>query len=400
MRTLGYESNLADPDLWMKAETRSDGTRYYSYILLYVDDCLCIHEDAKTKLLELDRYFKMKPGSISDPDIYLGAKVKPTRLPNGVIAWGLSSSKYVQEGVRTIESYLEKHGGHKLKKRVSAPFPSDYHAELDATPELNPEFANHFQNGIGILRWCVELGRVDIITEVSVLSSHLALPREGHLQAMYHIFAYLKKKHNARIILDPTYPDVDENAFVKCDWKDFYGDIKEPIPPNAPEALGKEVDIRLYVDSSHADDRLTRRSRTGFFVFINNALVAWLSKKQATIESSVFGAEFVAMKHGIETVRGIRYKLRMMGVPISGPTFVYGDNMSVIKNTTTPESTLRKKSNSVCYHFCRESAAMDESRMTHVASEENPADIATKIIGGGIKRDHLVGMVLPDLVEK
>ena len=116
MRTLEYESSLADPDLWMKAETRSDGSRCCSCILLHVDDCLCIHEDAKSKLLELDKYFKMKPGSIGDPDIYLGVKVKPTRLENGVIAWGMSSSKYVQEGVRTIEDYLAKNGGRKLKR--------------------------------------------------------------------------------------------------------------------------------------------------------------------------------------------------------------------------------------------------------------------------------------------
>ena len=79
------------------------------------------------------------------------------------------------------------------------------------------------------------------------------------------------------------------------------------------------------------------------------ALIDWLSKRQATIEGSVFGAEFVAMKHGIETVRGIRYKLRMMGVPISSPSYIYGDNMSVINNTSKPESVLKKKSNSICY---------------------------------------------------
>jgi hypothetical protein len=74
----------------------------------------------------------------------------------------------------------------------------------------------------------------------------------------------------------------------------------------------------------------------------------------------VFGAEFVAMKLGMETLRGIRYKLRMMGVPISGPSYVFGDNMSVIHNTQRPESTLKKKGHQICYHFCRESVAMGE----------------------------------------
>ena len=64
------------------------------------------------------------------------------------------------------------------------------------------------------------------------------------------------------------------------------------------------------------------------------------------------------MKQGMEAVRGLRYKLRMIGVQISGPTYVYGDNMSVIHHTQGPESTLRKKSNSICYHAVRESVAM------------------------------------------
>ena len=76
---------------------------------------------------------------------------------------------------------------------------------------------------------------------------------------------------------------------------------------------------------------------------MNTALIDWLSKKQATIESSVFGAEFIAMKTGVDALRGISYKLRMMGVPLTGPTYIYGDNMSVVYNTSRPESTLKKK---------------------------------------------------------
>ena len=130
------------------------------------------------------------------------------------------------------------------------------------------------------------------------------------------------------------------------------------------------------------------------------APIAWLSKKQATIETSVFGAEFVAMKIGVEHIRALRYKLRMMGVPIDGPAYVYGDNMSVIHNTQRPESTLKKKSNSICYHFVRESVAMEETKTGHIRSEENCADLATKIISGGMKRSHLVSKILYDLYDE
>ncbi|KAL7462422.1 hypothetical protein ACHAXS_002795, partial [Conticribra weissflogii] len=72
----------------------------------------------------------------------------------------------------------------------------------------------------------------------------------------------------------------------------------------------------------------------------------------------VFGAEFVTMKTGVDTLRGHRYKLRMIGAALDGTTHAYGENMSVIKNTSKPESTMTKKSSTVCYHAVRESVAM------------------------------------------
>jgi hypothetical protein len=233
-----------------------------------------------------------------------------------------------------------------------------------------------------------------------MLASHLALPREGHFEVAIHVFAYLDKKHNSRIVFDPSYPSIDHSKFKECDWRAFYGDAKEAIPPNAPEPRGKEIDLRLFVDSDHAGDQAIRRSRTGFFVFLNMAPIVWYSKRQPTVESSVFGAEFVAMKNGMETVRGLRYKLRMMGVPLSGPTLMYGDNMSVIHNTQRPESTLKKKSNSICYHAIREAVAMGECLTTHIPTDQNPADICTKVLPGGRKRDHLISLVLYDLCDE
>ena len=310
----------------------------------------------------------------------------------------MSPSKYVQEAVKNVKDYLqEKEPGRPWLEKAPTPFAKDYRPEIDISPELVTDDGTYYQSQIGVLRWMVELGRVDIITEVSMLSSHLACPREGHLEAVYRIFAYLDKKHNSRMVFDPTYPEIDMSAFKECDWKEFYYEAKEPLPPNMPEPRGKEVDCRLYVDSDHAGDQLIRRSRTGFFIFLNTAPLIWFSKRQPTVETSVFGAEFVAMKNGMETLRGVRYKLRMMGIPIYGPAYVYGDNMSVIHNTQRPESMLKKKSNSVCYHYCRESVAMGESLTGHVPTLKNPADLCTKVIPGGAQRDYLVTQTMYDI---
>jgi hypothetical protein len=129
---------------------------------------------------------------------------------------------------------------------------TNYRPELGVTPILSPVEANYYQSQIGVLRWIVELGRVDITTEVSMLSSHNALPRIRHLDAVFRIFSYLKTKTNARLVLDPTYADIDYEAFQKQNWCEFYGNAKEQVPANAPPPRGKPVEIRCFVDADHA----------------------------------------------------------------------------------------------------------------------------------------------------
>jgi hypothetical protein len=350
------------------------------------------------EIAKINKRFPLKKGSVGDPDLYLGAKLRKVTLPNGVSAWSMSPSKYVQEAVRNVKKYLQgREPGRPWPKNTPTPFVNGYRPEIDISPELQGEDATYYMSQIGVLRWMVELGRVDMITEVSMLSSHLACPRDGHLEAVFRIFAYLDHKHNSRMVFDPTYPVIDMASFKECDWKEFYGSINEPVPPNMPDPRGKEVEIRLYVDSDHAGDQLVRRSRTGYFVFLNSAPLIWFSKRQPTVETSVFGAEFVAMKNGMECVRGLRYKLRMMGIPVEGPAYTYGDNMSVIHNTQRPESMLKKKSNSVCYHYCRESVAMGETMTGHVPSTKNPSNICTKVVPGGAQRDYEVSLTLYDI---
>ncbi len=170
------------------------------------------------------------------------------------------------------------------------------------------------------------------------------------------------------------------------------------IPVDMPKPLDKDVDVRMMCDSDHAGDNRTRCSCTGFLIFCNIALVDWVSKKQATIETSVFSAEFVAMEHRIEKLQWIQYNLHMMGVPLTGPSFIYADNNSQVINSTRPEPILKKKCNSICYHAVWESVAMGESLITHINSEEKSSDLLTKVIHGS-KRQKLVGNILNDIYD-
>ena len=399
MNMLHFKSCPADPDVWMRPATKSDGSKYWEYVLLYVDDVLIISEHGEAVLRgEIGKHFKLKEESIGPPSFYLGGKLRKVSLDNGTSAWAFGSSKYIQASVDNIELYL-KNRNSKLPSRCNTPTSTNYRPELDTSKECNPEDATHFQSLIGVLRWIVELGRVDICCEVSMLSSSLALPREGHLEQVYHIFAYLKKYHNAEMVFDPSDPGVEYALFPKQDWSntEFDQDEKEEIPQDMPETRGRGFVIRAYVDADHAGDCLTRRSRTGFLVYLNSAPVYWSSKKQGSCETSTFGSEFMAMKQCCEYLRGLRYKLRMMGIPVDLPSFVFGDNQSVLYNTTLPDSTLKKKSLSIAYHFVREGACKDEWRTAYINTHLNPADLLTKPLPGSEKRMNFVRMVLHHL---
>jgi hypothetical protein len=333
----------------MRPATKADGTEYYEYALLCVDDCLVVSENPEAILRnELGKYFKLKEASIGPPDIYLGGKMRQVVMENGAKAWSFSSSQYVQEAVNNVLKYLTARGKKFPSKAPGAAIKNDYIPEVDQTDELSPTDAAYYQSLIGVLCWIVEIGHVDICVEVSMLSSCLAMPREGHLEHVFHIFAYLKGKHNTEMIFNPSIPDIDESLFPKEDWSSsVYAtsdcELKEVVPPNMPDPKGKGFTMRVYVDSYHAGDTVTRRSRTGFLVYLNCALIHWMSKKKTSIETSSFGSEFMAMKAATEYVRGQQFKMRMMGIPVECHTYIYGDNQSVLANTTMPHSNLKKK---------------------------------------------------------
>jgi hypothetical protein len=400
MRHLEFESCPADPDVWMRPAKRSDGSEYYEYILLYTDDALVISENPESVLRnELGRYFTLKEESIGPPKIYLGGGVRKVQLDNGVECWAFSSSQYVNAAVKNVEEYLEKHPDPKWKmpKNANTPTRTSYRPELDVSPELGPVEAAYYMSIIGILRWIVELGRVNICLECSLMSSHQALPRQGHIEQVFQIFAYLKKFHNTEMVFDPSDPVIDEGAFELQDWTSSeFGHIQgeEVMPPNMPEPRGLGFVMRAEVDADHASDTITRRSRTGFLVYLNCACIYWTSKKQTSVESSSFGSEFCAMKHCCEYLRGLRYKLRMMGIPCEGPAYIFGDNQSVLANTSIPDSTLKKKSQSIAYHLIREGAARDEWRTSYVNTHDNNADLLTKQLPSGDKRKRFVRNML------
>jgi hypothetical protein len=129
---------------------------------------------------------------------------------------------------------------------------------------------------------------------------------------------------------------------------------EEPEPPNMPTPRGRHMSTHCFVDSDHAGDKVTRRSQTGVLIFCCRAPILSYSKRQNSVETSTYGSELVAMRLAIDLVKSLRYKLRMFGIPIDGPTDVFCDKESVFKNVSKPESVLSKKQHSISYHWARE----------------------------------------------
>jgi hypothetical protein len=391
LHSLDYRPSYADPDVWMRPAIKPEtGEQYYEYLLAYVDDLLCISYYPMKTMKRIQDKFKLKGDKIESPTDYLGAVLGKMETEGGGECWTQSADKYLAASVENVEARLKKLGrsGIPKRKKTLTPFESSYRPELDTTPELALAGHRYFQELIGVLRWGVEIGRLDILLEVSLLSAYLACPREGHLEAALHIFGYLKHFPKRKLAFDHGHPPINQKRFTKYDWTDFYRDAEEPIPPNAPEPRGKEVSTHCFVDADLAGNTVTRRSQMGILLFVNRAPITWLSKRTNTVESSTFGSEIVAMRAAVDLIESLRYKLRMFGIPIEGPTDIYCDNEAVTLNCSTPESTLKKKHHSIAYHRNREAVAAGTVRIAKEDTGTNLSDVFTKLMAAA-KRDRL-----------
>ena len=391
---LKYKTSKADPDMYMKQKVRSNGEEYYAYLIVYVDDLLSIDDNPENAINHIGQMFRIKEGSVGFPDMYLGANIRKWECQNAsgesVDCVAMGSTSYIKEAVRAVEERMRENNLFFEPKRYhKTPFTSSsYRPELDATDFCDSNLINFYQNLIGILRWACELGRLDVLLETALLSQYMASPRLGHMKQALNMFAYLKNHDRSWLVFDPERFDIEwvpmgeepsprERAEV---LSKMYPDAVETDPPGMPRPLGKAVQLTMFVDADHAGNRVTRRSHTGILIFGNLAPLQWYSKRQNTVESSTFGSEFVALRTAVELVEGLRYKLKMLGVPVEGETRVLCDNQAVIKNGSFPESVLKKKHCSVAYHIVREHVAAKKILLFYEESKSNLADLFTKVL--------------------
>ena len=133
--------------------------------------------------------------------------------------------------------------------------------------------------------------------------------------------------------------------------------------------------MRAFIHTDCARDYVTRRSRTGFVIYLNSSPIYWTSNKQNITETSSFSLYFIAMKNCCEYIRELCYKLRMMVIPCDFLAYVFGDNQSVLVDSLKHFSMVKNKSSSIAYHFFCEGVAKDEWRVTYICTHDDVADV-------------------------
>ena len=375
LRALGYRPSKADTDFWIK-----ECPDHYEYIATYVDDVLVYSKRPLDVIKALQEDYILK--GIGIPRYYLGGDILQLDgawSSNGSqVKTALSAETYIDNAIAKFEKAFSTDTAPFVFRQYSSPMDSEYHPEADTSPLLNPRQATIYRGLIGAANWVVTLGRFDVAYTVNTLARYSMAPRHDHFAAALHLFGYLKLARAGHILIDPTPLPLDGIPATTYDWTEFYPDAAEELPPDAPPPKGLPVTTTCYVDADHAHDTVTRRSVSGILLFINGMPIKWYSKRQTTVETSSYGSELVAARIAIELVIELRYKLRMLGVPVDSPTHLLGDNMSVVLNTTVPSSQLKKKHNAIAYHRVREAIAANIVQFRHVSTGNNFADILTK----------------------
>jgi hypothetical protein len=253
------------------------------------------------------------------------------------------------------------------------------HPELDDSIELELEDVKRYQTMVGNLQWVVQMGRFDITTATMTLAAFRANPRQGHLDRVKRIYGYLYKMRHGAIRIrtqEPDYSDLPDKVY---DWEhSVYAGAEELMPHDCPPSLGKPVVMTTFVDANLYHDLVNGKSVTGVMHFFNKTLVDWFSKKQATVETATYGAEFVAARTAMEQIIDLRIELRYLGVLVKGSTMMFGDNESVVDSSSIPHARLHKRHNALSFHRVREGIAAGIAKFHHVRSGDNPADILSK----------------------
>ena len=137
-------------------------------------------------------------------------------------------------------------------------------------------------------------------------------------------------------------------------------------------------DIIAYSDADWAGCPNTRKSTSGYAVFLGDNLISWSSKRQSTISRSSAEAEYRAVDNAVAEATWLRQLLLELHTPLRRATLVYCDNISAVYMSSNPVQHQRTKHIEIDLHFVRERVALGHVKVLHVPTSSQYADIFTK----------------------
>ena len=227
------------------------------------------------------------------------------------------------------------------------------------------------------------------------LARFRSAPRLGHIERIKRIYGYVLKFKQASIRYRVHIPDMSQYPVKEYDWMStVYGNVTEISPKDAPTPFGKPLITKTFVDANLMHDLVTGRAVTGILHFINQTPIDWYSKRQATVETATFGAEFVACRIAVDQIIDLRNTLRYLGVEVKQAAYMFGYNQSVVTNSILPQSALNKRHNILAYHRVREAVAAGIVNFNWIDRKLVPADLLTKHWSYQDVKEHLSKLLI------
>ena len=251
LRSMGFKASRYDRDVWLRERESLHG---YDYICTHVDDFKIVARNPDRWSQLISKEFLLK--SIGPPKYYLGNDYNYSESEK---AWVVSCATYVKECVRRVEADPDLNITPLYTHRT--PLPDNCHPELDDSDLLTDSGIRKYQMLIGMAQWACTIGRLDIAFAVSSLSRFSTAPRTNHLGMALHLFGYLKKHPNRRIVMDSRPMRIDEELLKNSFHPDFledYPDATEDIASDFPKPYGSELHTTVFFDADHAHDHVTR----------------------------------------------------------------------------------------------------------------------------------------------
>ena len=169
---------------------------------------------------------------------------------------------------------------------------------------------------VGQLQWLVTFRRFHIHAQVATMSISRAAPRQGHMDRLKRIYSYAIRTKDYAIRFRTKQPHYSFLPDQDFDWiHSVYGNVQEILPDDMPDPLGEAVITTTTMEANLNHCLATGKSLTGCLHFVNKRRVDWYSKKQATVEASTYGSDFVAAKTVTEQIMDIRQTLSYLSAP-------------------------------------------------------------------------------------